>query len=270
MTTRYIDDAYTFYAVSTRFDTGTATDADAVLPYRVYEEETTSPLLTGNMALLDSANTAGLYSEQITLSAANGFEVGKCYCVHIAATVNSVVGATVREFVVRKKPLTPTTEGRELDVTAAGEAGLDLANVATYAAGAFHPTGVVDSGTAVAVAATSITLRAAAAFADSELVGATVVIRSATTGAGQRRLIVTQVGDVCGVDAWTTTPTGTIVYDVFGSPPSSTSVFPKVDVEQVEGVDVSSTAGRLVVNTTHVAGIELAQAGTGGQEIGAA
>ncbi len=108
MTTRYIDDAYTFYAVSTRFDTGNATDADAVLPYRVYEEETTTPILTGNMALLDSANTAGFYSEQITLSAANGFEVGKCYCVHIAGTVNSVVGAVVREFVVRATPVAQT------------------------------------------------------------------------------------------------------------------------------------------------------------------
>ena len=129
MTTRYVDDAYTFYAVSTRFDTGVATDADAVLPYRVYEEETTTPILTGNMALLDSANTAGFYSEQITLSAANGFEVGKCYCVHIGGTVNSIAGAATREFVVRKKPLTPTIEGRELDVSAGGEAGIDLANV---------------------------------------------------------------------------------------------------------------------------------------------
>lgn len=127
--TRFVDDVYTFYAVTTKFDTGVATDADAVPAYRVYEEETGTPILTGNMALLDSANTAGLYSEQITLSAANGFEVGKSYCVHIAATVNSVAGATVREFVVRKKPLTPTTEGRELDVTTTGEAGIDWANI---------------------------------------------------------------------------------------------------------------------------------------------
>ena len=151
MTTRYIDDAYTFYAVSTRFDTGVATDADAVLPYRVYEEETTTPLLTGNMALLDSANTAGFYSEQITLSAANGFEVGKCYCVHIGGTVNSVVGAATREFVVRKKPLSPTTEGRELDVSAGGEAGVDWANVGS-------PTTTVGlSGTTVATVTTTTT-----------------------------------------------------------------------------------------------------------------
>ena len=126
---RFIDDVMTFYAVTTKFDTGVATDADAVPAYRVYEEETTTPSLNGNMALLDSANTAGLYSEQITLSAANGFEVGKSYAIHIAATVNSVAGATVKEFVMRKKPLSATTAANDLDVTATGAAGIDWGNV---------------------------------------------------------------------------------------------------------------------------------------------
>lgn len=89
-----IDDLLTFYANTTRFDTGNATDADAVPSYRVYEDETATPILTGTMALLDSANTAGFYSEQITLSAANGFEKGKSYAIYIAATVNSIAGTT--------------------------------------------------------------------------------------------------------------------------------------------------------------------------------
>ena len=93
-----IDDLLTFVAVTQVFSTGVATDADSAPAYRVYEDETTTPILTGTMALLDGANTAGLYSEQITLSAANGFEKGKCYSVHIAATVSSVAGATVRTF----------------------------------------------------------------------------------------------------------------------------------------------------------------------------
>lgn len=89
-----IDDLLTFYANTTRFDTGAATDADAVPDYRVYENETGTAILTGSMALLDSTNTAGFYSEQITLSAANGFEKGKSYAIYISATVNSVAGAT--------------------------------------------------------------------------------------------------------------------------------------------------------------------------------
>ncbi len=150
-----IDDNLTFCVNTTKFDTGVATDADAVPAYRVYEDETGTPILTGNMALIDSANTAGFYSEQIALSAANGFEVGKCYSIYIAATVNSVAGATHHNFQVGAKvnttlwnalptvelPLVPTTAGRKLDVSAGGEAGVDWANVGS-------PTTAVDlSGT---------------------------------------------------------------------------------------------------------------------------
>ena len=93
-----IDDLVTFYAQTQRFDTGAATDADSVPSYRIFEDITDTPLLTGSMALLDATNTAGLYRAQVTLSAANGFTKGACYCVRIAATVNSVAGATIRQF----------------------------------------------------------------------------------------------------------------------------------------------------------------------------
>ena len=95
-----IDDYLTFPAITTKFDTGVATDADAVPAYRIYEDETTTPIVTGDMALLDAANTAGLYSERVQLTAASGFEKGKCYTIHIAATVNSVAGATCHTFQV--------------------------------------------------------------------------------------------------------------------------------------------------------------------------
>lgn len=95
-----IDDALTFTVNTQVFSTGVATDADSAPTYRVYEDETTTPILTGTMALLDSSNTAGFYSEQITLSAANGFENGKCYNIYISATVSSVAGATSRTFQV--------------------------------------------------------------------------------------------------------------------------------------------------------------------------
>lgn len=190
--TRFIDDAYTFYAVTTKFDTGVATDADAVPAYRVYEDETTTPLLTGNMALLDSANTAGLYSEQITLSAANGFEVGKSYCVHIAATVNSVAGATVREFVVRKKPLSPTTEGRELDVSAGGEAGLDWANIGSPTTAQNLSATNIDTDQVVASVAGAV---------GSVTAGVTVTTNNDKTG---YRLSATGVSDIVTGGAITT------------------------------------------------------------------
>jgi hypothetical protein len=64
----------------------------------VYEDETGTAILTGSMAKLDDANTTGHYSEQITLSAANGFEKGKSYNIYVTAAVSSVTGATVRNF----------------------------------------------------------------------------------------------------------------------------------------------------------------------------
>lgn len=93
-----IDDLLTFCVQLQSFSTGAATDGDSAPTYRVYEDETGTPILTGTMALLDDANTTGFYSEQITLSAANGFEVGKCYSIRIAATVGGVSSATLRFF----------------------------------------------------------------------------------------------------------------------------------------------------------------------------
>lgn len=85
-----IDDFLTFYANTHAPSTGAATDADSVPTYRVYEDETATPILTGSMALLDTANTTGFYSERIQLTAANGFEKGKQYAVYVSATIGGV------------------------------------------------------------------------------------------------------------------------------------------------------------------------------------
>jgi hypothetical protein len=47
---------------------------------------------------LDDANTVGHYSEQIALSAANGFEKGKTYTIRVRAVVGGVAGCCVRTF----------------------------------------------------------------------------------------------------------------------------------------------------------------------------
>jgi hypothetical protein len=104
----YIDDTLTFTVTTHRFDTGALTDADAVPAYRVYEDETGTAILTGNMAKLDDAGTTGFYSEQLTLSAANGFEVGKSYNVYVSAAVNSVTGGQSGGFKVIATPVAQT------------------------------------------------------------------------------------------------------------------------------------------------------------------
>jgi len=73
-------------------DTGVLTDADSAPAYRVYEDETSTPIMTGSMAKLDDANTTGFYTEQIACTTANGFEDGKSYNILITATVDSSVG----------------------------------------------------------------------------------------------------------------------------------------------------------------------------------
>lgn len=95
-----IDDVLTFYAQTSNPATGAEVDADAVPSYRIYEEETGTAILTGNMALLDSTNTDGFYSEQITLSTASGFENGKSYCIRKSAAVSAVTGAAIESFTV--------------------------------------------------------------------------------------------------------------------------------------------------------------------------
>ncbi|MGV3613839.1 MAG: hypothetical protein ACO1SV_00770 [Fimbriimonas sp.] len=101
MTTRYIDDVATFWTQLTDGG-GTAADATGTPGYRVYEETTDTPILVGDLAKQDDAGTTGYYRGQVVASAANGFEIGKSYCVRITATVAGVTQAKVVDrFVIR-------------------------------------------------------------------------------------------------------------------------------------------------------------------------
>jgi len=79
-------------------DTGVLTNADAVPAYRIYEDETATAILTGNMSALDSGSTTGFYTESIHCSTGNGFENGKTYTVYIEATVDSDEGGICYGF----------------------------------------------------------------------------------------------------------------------------------------------------------------------------
>ena len=79
-------------------DTGVLTDADAAPIYRIYEDETAVPILTGTMSILDTLNTTGFYTELIACTAANGFEDGKTYTIYIQATVDGDTGGITYSF----------------------------------------------------------------------------------------------------------------------------------------------------------------------------
>jgi hypothetical protein len=90
-------------------------------------------------------------------------------------------------------------------------------------AGAVPWQGIVDQGTAQSATATTIVLRSGAAFADDELIGATILVTGGSAGVGQSRVIADYVGatDTATVETWSTTPSGTITYKIYGTAPSS-------------------------------------------------
>ncbi len=120
-----IDDYLTFYVNTHKFDTGNVYDADAAPTYRIYEDETGTPILTGTMALLDDVNTVGFYSEQVQLLAAGGFEKGKSYCIRVLGVVNSVSGVELLTFQIEA----------EVDINT-NSAGLALESTLTAMKGA--------------------------------------------------------------------------------------------------------------------------------------
>lgn len=95
-----IGDNLTFSITTHDPDTGVLTDADAAPIYRVYEDETAVPILTGTMTILDNANTTGFYTELIACTAANGFEIGRSYTIYIEATVDADTGGISYGFTV--------------------------------------------------------------------------------------------------------------------------------------------------------------------------
>jgi len=113
--------------------TGAAVAADAVPGFRVYEDLTTAPLLTGSFAAHDGANCTGFYSAQLAITTANGFEAGKSYCIRITGVVGGVTGVDILQFDVTTVALDDlvrsTTPANALDVSSTGEAGLDFANI---------------------------------------------------------------------------------------------------------------------------------------------
>lgn len=113
--------------------------------------------------------------------------------------------------------------------------------------GAVPILGIVDRGTAQGATSTTLQLRAAAAFADDELIGAVVHIASASAGAGQSAIITDYVSatDTATISpAWQTTPSGTINYVIFAAPraPTDASALPQVAVASMAANVLTASA----------------------------
>lgn len=125
-----IDDLYTF-TLSVNGTSG-AVDADSVPSYRIYEDETGTAILTGSMAKLDDAGTTGFYSEQVTLSAANGLEKGKSYNIIMCAVISAVTHCTTEVFQIESEVDSNTVSG----TVTVGSINTDAITATAIAAGA--------------------------------------------------------------------------------------------------------------------------------------
>jgi hypothetical protein len=155
-------------------------------------------------------------------------------------------GASVSADVAAVKAVLPATlVGGRIDANVGAVSGDSVAadnleNAFDDTAGAVPWLGIIDQGTAQAATSSTLQLRAGASFADDEPIGAVIEITGGSAGVGQSRAILDYVSstDTATVDPWTTTPTGTITYKVWASPPPSAAE-PDVNVTKINGVTIT-------------------------------
>lgn len=133
-------------------------------------------------------------------------------------------------------------------------------------AGAVPWQGIIDQGTAQGATATTLQLRAAAAFANDEILGAVILITGGSAGVWQSRTITDYVSstDTATVDAWATTPSGTITYKILAAPPGdSTALAIKAVTDKLNTTLTAATGSPGEYQFTSDA-LELAPTGGGG------
>ena len=131
-----IDNYLTFVCNTHAPSTGAAQVADAAPSYRIYEDETTASIVTGNLATLDNVNTVGLYSERVQLLEASGFEKGKTYSIYIGATVDGTSGTMSHTFQIESQIASAVwdepTSGHVTSGTFGNHVGKKLLSVAKF------------------------------------------------------------------------------------------------------------------------------------------
>lgn len=189
-----IDDLVTFSVTTHTASTGAATDADSVPSYRVYEDETGTAILTGNMAKLDDANTTGFYSEQITLSAANGFEKGKSYNIIVSATVGGIAGNTLRTFQLEAEVDANVVSGNVTVGALATAAKAEVQTEAEDALRTYHLDHLIPISNTIAASPSSTTteLYLSTGYLSTDFVGSVAFIPNATIGDHEARRIIAQ------------------------------------------------------------------------------
>ena len=104
--------------------------------------------------------------------------------------------------------------------------------------------GILDRGTATAATSTTLVIAASSTFADSTLVGATLMVFGSTQNYWQSRSVTAYTASTftATVDAFTVTPSGTISYLLLAGAPSSATNVPSVNVVKIAGQTASAAA----------------------------
>lgn len=196
-----------------------------------YVGNSTTELTAGITLTVDFDSRTGMHNIRVVATAGNGYATATNYQLVITTgTINAIsaVGYVVAEFSIENR-----------FSTVKGVPGSSLP------VGAYPALGILDSGTAQSATSTGIVGRSAAIFDDNSLKGATLFVFGSTQGFWQRRIITANLlsGDAYTVDTWDTTPTGTITYIIFGTPPASASgTLPSVNATQWLGTAISTPA----------------------------
>jgi hypothetical protein len=105
-----IDDYLTIMATTHSPTTGAAAAASAIT-LRIYEDDTADEIVeAASMTAFDSIT--GLYKTKLQLTAAAGFEAGKCYTALIVATVSDVTAITTHLFQIQAKTTAVTVSDK--------------------------------------------------------------------------------------------------------------------------------------------------------------
>lgn len=182
-----IDDIIRVHKQTSSVTTGAATDADAAPTWRVYEDDTATPVTTGSFSTLNAQT--GFYVAALTLAALIGYEKGKTYAIRSQATVGGVIGADVDSFQIEAE-----VDANSVSVTV-------NANPVALAAGAITTATITDG--AFSSAKFGAGFITAGSFSGNALAGMAV-----TVGATARAQIVD--------DIWDEPKVGHVTADTYG------------------------------------------------------
>lgn len=235
-----VTDQYIYFvAVDSTDFTTRETGLSSFTVYRSRNGGTAAAMTTPTINETDTTNMPGVYEllldEDMTIDSGDDSQE---MVFHITHAGMAPVTRTIELY-------RPKVTAGETLTTSSGVASTNVVafNGTTLGTGSIPELGIIDSGTAQSATSTTLVLRAGADFgADDSIIGSVVLITGGTTGVGESRIItdLNNSTDTITVDAWTTTPTGTITYIVFASPQSSSTLPFPADMVSISGDTVAA------------------------------